>query len=100
MRNRVGHITRRKWLDWCVSAASILALVLMLYVLDVRVRSVLSARLVERPAETLIEGGEQVGSLMASAAGTARAYTADHRPLVTFTVAGLVLLALMLFRKD
>jgi hypothetical protein len=100
MNNEGGRIVRRRWLDWTLAVTALAALVSALLFFDARVRSLVSTRLIERPAEALSQGGENIGSLIASTAVAASSYTADNRPLVTFTVAGLVLLALMLFRKD
>ena len=94
-----GRFARPVWPNWSLNAVPLLLFGYTLSFLDARVRGILADRLIVRPAEVLMAGSDQIGSLVASAAGTTNGLAADNPSLVTCAVATVVLVALMHIRR-
>ena len=88
-------MTKGRLREWCLTAATVTALLVILMSIDSRVQR-LSTQVIGEPGAALTEAGGEIASRARSASYAARGYAMDNTPLVTFTLAGLVLLAFML----
>ena len=87
---------RRVMTDAMITAASALALIAGLLVIDANVREQVSLRLTAPSAATLAATGNGVRDLASVLWTAARDQTLDHAPLAIFTLAAVVLVLFML----
>jgi hypothetical protein len=98
----LGSISRKEWYamrrgfsEALMSAGTVAVLLLVLVVLDGRVRDEISLR-IARPSAELAGAGRQVSDITSIIAGAVRDQSLAHAPLLIFALAATVLVLLML----